>query len=325
MVANHGYVLALAKSIANHNLFQHGNTSVSLYFPSMDSINTINAETQATTVILQPYTCSVPGREAYDSHWHLIGAPSYANKNVNVTQDSLFYFYNYNASNNTDQGQSTAGDVTFNSMHSYMVQYAGQIDWKAETTIGPEQIAARRNVDYEEKVYSLSLQLMQNDVPLDQTFIRMQEDKATTEFDMNLDLTKIINSGANIYSLAGTDKIKLAGNVLPVADATIPLGVVIPQASDYTFSMPAGTDGAMVELIDYETNTRTNLLLSDYTVNIPAGTHTNRFALRVEQSKIATGIESVQDNAAGINKYIINGQMIIMRDGVMYNTTGQKL
>ena len=324
MVANHGYILALAKSIANHNLFQHGNTSVSLYFPSMYPINTIKAETQTTTAILQPYTCTVPGREAYDSHWHVIGAPSYANQTVSVKQDNLFYFYAYNAKSNTYEVKST-GTMDFNSMHSYMVQYAGQINWNAETAIGPEQIAARRNADYEEKVYNLGLQLLQNDVPLDQTFIRMQEDKATTEFDMNLDLTKIINSGANIYSLAGTDKIKLAGNVLPVANTTIPLGVIVRQAGDYTFSMPAGTDGAVVELIDYETNTRTNLLLSDYTVNIPAGTHTNRFALRVEQSKIATGIDSVQDNAAGINKYIINGQMIIMRDGMMYNTTGQKL
>ena len=143
---------------------------------------------------------------------------------------------------------------------------------------------------------------------------------------MNLDLTKIINSGANIYSLAGEKKIELAGNVLPVADTTIPLGVVIRKTGDYTFSMPAGTDGTVVELIDYEANTCTNLLLSDYIVNIPAGTHTNRFALSVAPSKIATSIESAENNAAkGINKYIINGQMVIVRDGANYNAMGQKL
>lgn len=324
MVANRGYILALAKSIAQQGIFQNNNNYVRLYFPSMEKIQSIDGNMQDVTSILKEYNCSISGREEYDSHWHVIGAPSYANKNINIRQDDLFYYYKYNTSDNTYTVQETTS-VEFKSMHSYMVQYAGNITWKAWEQ-QPEQIAARRNADYEPQICNLGLQLMQNSQTLDQTFVRMQEDDATAEFDMNLDLTKIINSGANIYSLAGEKKIELAGNVLPVADTTIPLGVVIRKTGDYTFSMPAGTDGTVVELIDYEANTRTNLLLSDYIVNIPAGTHTNRFALSVAPSKIATSLESAENNAAkGINKYIINGQMVIVRDGANYNAMGQKL
>lgn len=324
MVANRGYILALAKSIAQQGIFQNNNDHVRLYFPSMEKIQSIDDNMQNVTAILKPYTCTISGREEYDSHWHVIGAPSYANKNVAVTQDDLFFYYKYDAKTNTYEVQET-NSVEFKSMHSYMVQYAGNINWSANTTFVPQQIAASRNADYEPQLCHLGLLLMQDGKTLDQTFIRMQEDNATADYDMNLDLTKIINSGANIYSLAGDKQIELAGNVLPTDDTTIPLGVLIRQTGDYTFSMPAGTDGAVVELIDYETNTRTNLLLSDYTVNIPTGTHTNRFALRVEQSKTATGIESPADNAAGVNKYIINGQLIIVRDGATYNTIGQQL
>ena len=324
MVANRGYILALAKSIAQQGIFQNNNDHVRLYFPSMEKIQSIDGNMQNVTAILKPYTCTISGREEYDSHWHVIGAPSYANKNVAVTQDDLFFYYKYDAKTNTYEVQET-NSVEFKSMHSYMVQYAGNINWSANTTFVPQQIAASRNADYEPQLCHLGLLLMQDGKTLDQTFIRMQEDNATADYDMNLDLTKIINSGANIYSLAGDKQIELAGNVLPTDDTTIPLGVLIRQTGDYTFSMPAGTDGAVVELIDYETNTRTNLLLSDYTVNIPTGTHTNRFALRVEQSKTATGIESPADNAAGVNKYIINGQLIIVRDGATYNTIGQQL
>ena len=324
MVANRGYILALAKSIAKQGIFQNNNDYVRLYFPSMEKIQSIDGDMQNVTAILKPYTCTISGREEYDSHWHMIGAPSYANKTVDVTQDNLFFFYRYDAQSNTYEVQETSS-VNFKSMHSYMVQYAGNINWSANTTFVPQQIAASRNTDYEPQLCHLGLLLMQDGKTLDQTFIRMQEDNATADYDMNLDLTKIINSGANIYSLAGDKQIELAGNVLSTDDTTIPLGVLIRQTGDYTFSMPAGTDGAVVELIDYETNTRTNLLLSDYTVNIPTGTHTNRFALRVEQSKTATGIESPADNAAGVNKYIINGQLIIVRDGATYNTIGQQL
>ena len=324
MVANRGYILALAKSIAQQGIFQNNNNYVRLYFPSMEKIQSIDGNMQDVTSILKEYNCSISGREEYDSHWHVIGAPSYANKNINIRQDDLFYYYKYNTSDNTYTVQESSSEE-FKSMHSYMVQYAGNITWKAWEQ-QPEQIAARRNADYEPQICNLGLQLMQNSQTLDQTFVRMQEDDATAEFDMNLDLTKIINSGANIYSLAGEKKIELAGNVLPVADTTIPLGVVIRKTGDYTFSMPAGTDGTVVELIDYEANTRTNLLLSDYIVNIPAGTHTNRFALSVAPSKIATSLESAENNAAkGINKYIINGQMVIVRDGANYNAMGQKL
>ena len=78
-----------------------------------------------------------------------------------------------------------------------------------------------------------------------------------------------MNAGSNIYTLAGTEMIQLAGNSLPIANTVIPVGVQIATAGEYTFAMPDGTDGIVVELIDYETNTRTNLLLSDYIVTLP--------------------------------------------------------
>ena len=331
MVANRGYILQLAGNVASEATFQNNSEYVRLYFPSMEKIKHIDGNMQEVTSILDPYTCNISGREAYDSHWHIIGVPSYANKNVNVTQKDLFFFYEYDASNNTYSPQSsdvspTEGDKTFKSMHSYMVQYAGEINWSATTSFEPKQLAARRNADYEEKVYNLGLQLLQNGKTLDQTFIRMQEDNATADFDMNLDLTKIINAGANIYSLAGEEMIELAGNVLPVEDAVVPLGVVCAQAGNYTFSMPAGTADVVVELIDYVENTCTNLLLSDYVVSIPAGTHKNRFALSVKPSKVVTSVESTTDDAAaGLKKYIINGQLVIQRDGQLYNAIGEKL
>lgn len=325
MVANRGYVLALAKSIAKQGIFKNNNEYVRLYFPSMHKIDSIDGEMQDITELLSARSCSIAGREVYDSHWHMIGAPSYANKNVEVTQENVLFYYAYDARRNDYDVQST-GQMTFKSMHSYIVQYAGVINWSATAPFGPQQVAARRNADYEEKVYNLGLQLKQDDQKLDHTLIRMQEDNATADFDMNLDLTKMINSGANIYSLAGANKIELAGNVLPTEDVTIPIGVLIRNAGEYTFSMPAGTDGMVVELIDYEQDIRTNLLLSDYTTSIAAGKNHTRFALSVKPSKITTDLAATDENtAAGVKKYIINGQLMIQHDGQLFNAMGEKL
>ena len=156
--------------------------------------------------------------------------------------------------------------------------------------------------------------------------MRLQEEDAAVAFDMNLDLTKIINSGANIYSLAGENRVELAGNVMPVEDVVVPLGVVISQTDEYTFHMPTSMANMVVELIDYDMNTRTNLTLNDYTVLISEGKHHDRFALSLKQNHVATDATSVEkDMTTGAQKYLINGQLIIQRDGQWYNAMGSEL
>ena len=332
--ANKGYVLALTTDIADLNIFQH-TKKVSLYFPSTTLISNINADVINTPVELEPYTCTIErnNRYLYDSNWHIIGIPSYANKDQTLKQSDLFYFYTYNTANNTysvttadprDSEETVGGNnVTFKSMHSYMVQYAGTINWQETWELAAKGLAAKTS-DREDQTHSLRLELQQSNTLADKTFIKLQ-DKAgiTDEFDLNIDLTKIINSGANIYTLAGTESIQLAGNVLPVGEAVIPVGVMISAAGEYTFAMPDGTDGIVVELIDYETNTTTNLLLDDYTVTLPKGTNDARFALHVKPNKTTTSLEDVNTNTTGVKKYLIDGVLYMQKDGVLYDAQGK--
>ena len=334
--ANKGYVLALTTDIADLNIFQH-TKKVSLYFPSTTLISNINADVINTTVELEPYTCTIErnNRYLYDSNWHIIGIPSYANKNQALKQSDLFYFYTYETADNTysvttadprDSEETVGGNnVTFKSMHSYMVQYAGTIKWKETWVLGAKGLAAKTS-DSEDQTHSLRLELQQSNTLADKTFIKLQ-DKAgiTDEFDLNIDLTKIINSGANIYTLAGTELIQLAGNVLPIQETVIPLGVVISAAGEYTFAMPDGTDGIVVELIDYETNTRTNMLLDNYTVNLGKGTFENRFALHVKPDKTTTSVDNIGNEATGdkVKKYLIDGVLYMQKDGVLYDAQGR--
>ena len=323
MKANTGYVLTLNKSMLNESCPVYDNTStLKLYFPSATKIKEINSGLTKQEVTIEPLTCDITfpaDRTTKDSHWNLIGVPSYANKTITTTTESVKYFYNYDHKTDSYSTEQNGGQQTFKPMHAYMIQFAGTINWQNQTVV-PQQLAAKKNAS-EEDNHVLRLELQQNGVKADQTFVELHDD-ATTMFDMNVDLTKMFNTGANIYTLIGSET-EVAANVMPIANTVIPVGVQIAKAGEYTFAMPDGTDGIVVELIDYETNTTTNLMLDEYTVNLAAGTNESRFALSVKPDKTTTSLEDININSNGVKKYLIDGVLYLQKDGLLYDAQGK--
>ena len=337
--AGTGYVLALD---LNKIEFLHGATEVSLYFPSTNPLTMISGELTEATV--PAHECTIDrefedGGKRYnhkftDSHWNLIGVPGFADINfdLNVTkyhfmQDDASFYYNFDLAESRYAVE--ASHVTkFQAMYAYMVQFAGTIDWTSSTVVGATptepKLAARRYSDEQAEKLTLRLELAQADKKVDQTFVQLQEEGATANFDLSLDLTKIVNIGvSNIYTLTDSLKIQTAGNVLPFEETTVAVGVDIATAGEYTFRMPDGTEGMVVELIDYEANTTTNLLLDDYTVNLPTGSNETRFALSIKPEKTATSIESTTTPSdSNIRKFIIDGKLYLQKDGMLYDAQG---
>ena len=332
-----GYVLVLD---LNKVKFNHDVNSVSLYFPSEVAVGTITPDI-STTVTVPAHKCEITtgtiDHTITDSHWNLIGVPAFKDvTEFNVTQyhfaqDDASFYYRF-LTNDSKYEVVNSSNTIFQAMYSYMVQFAGTIDWnlKQVTFNENQQLAARRNGESElpEKVV-LGLELVQGEEKADQTFVQLQQEGATTNFDMNLDLTKIINSGANIYTLTN-DRIQAAGNALPMEESVVPVGIQIAAEGEYIFRMPDGTEGMVVELVDYETNTRTNLLLSDYIVTLPKGTSENRFALHIQPQKdVVTSLENIGEgvnNGEAVNKYLIDGKLIIRTaEGVVFDAQGKRL
>ena len=335
-----GYVLVLdlQKIKFNHNV-----TNVSLYFPSSEGVKTISPELPEG-ITVPGHKCEIDptigafNHQITDSHWNLIGVPAFKDVttfNVNqyhfAQEDASFY---YKFSLNTSKYEVVnSSNTTFQAMYSYMVQFAGTINWKLKTVTFNEnqQLAARRNIESElpEKIL-LGLELVQGEEKADQTFVQLQQEGVTTDFDMNIDLTKIINNGANIYTLTN-DRIQAAGNALPMEEVIVPVGVQIATDGEYTFRMPDGTGGMVVELIDYELETKTNLLLFDYTVTLPKGTNEGRFALHIQPSKsgVTTGIEGAYPQPLPEGKgtkFLIDGKLIIRTaEGEVFDAQGHRL
>ena len=320
--AGKGYVLCLDLDLLGLDADFWDNTNdIALYFPSNDENITIDSNPSSKTTEVDEWECTIErdDRKTKDSNWNIIGVAGYKNF-PDINTQGLRFYYEYFANSNTYEVNMAAA---FNCMHAYMVQFAGTIEWGANQ-VTPKAIAARKQSSGKDQ-YTLRLALQQEDTQCDHTFIRLQEDNATAEFDMNYDLCKIINSGANIYSMIGN--VEVAANVLPVEERIIPLGLDIEEDGNYTFAMPDGTDGITATLIDYETGTETNLLLADYTVELNAGIDNERFALRVRPSHVATEVENtiLTDSNDNVKKYIIDGALYLLRDGKLYDAQGRMI
>lgn len=341
-----GYVVALDLDQINaDNPFVGRITTIALYFPSTNTITDHIVNTSKVIIPVPEHVCTINrntpkgDRRIKDSHWNVIGVPSYINAVGNFGSidgkynhielekrpEQLQFYYRWLGDYDKYEVTDPSATVNFNSLTAYMVQYAGDLTWTSVLNEGPASLAAKRNSD-DMKQHHLRLELQQNGTEQDRTFLQLQEDEVTAGFDFNYDLCKINNSGANIYSLIATDRdpIEVAGNVLPVEEAIIPLGIKLDAAGEYTFAMPEGTDGITVELIDYENNTRTNMLLDDYTVNLTAGTNEARFALHVKPDKTATGVENITTPShSDVRKFIIDGILYMQKDGALYDAQGK--
>ena len=169
----------------------------------------------------------------------------------------------------------------------------------------------------------------------DQTFVRMTDDEnVSTGFEFNYDLSKEMNRNrGNIWTVT-TDGNPVAGNSQPhpLTTTIVPVGVKIAANGEYTFSMPEGTNGGDVWLIDNANSSRTNLGLMDYTVNLTTGTYEGRFSLEFPVQNVVTDLNNdgmmrsdELNDANDVRKVFVGGRLYILRDGKAYDATGAQV
>lgn len=349
-----GYIIALDLDEMGESADIWANTDrVELYFPSYGTMDNITSST--ATYEIPEHECTINrsnesnghggtlgpqyDRRVKDSHWNVLGVPTYVNPEApnfantdwttEATETSIGpnFLYQWSMTDNTVSPVSASG-YTYQAMHAYLVQYCGDVTWTSSVSVTPTSIVARRTYDEAPRSVEFRLELTQNDVAVDQTFVKLSDNEAvTTGFEFNYDLSKEFNKNrANIYTLIGTEQV--AGNVLPLTDQTtvVPVGVKISSAGDYTFSLPDGTNGVGIILIDNVANTRTNLSVLDYTVNLTAGTYDNRFVLEISPIHNATtDIEAISDEGleiSGARKVLIDGILYIVKGDKLYDVRG---
>ncbi len=354
--AGKGYVLALdldRMKDNNMNFWVNDIEQIELFFPSATEAGSIK-ETEAI-ISVAGHECTIDRRTdktAYDidkdrtkadSHWNMIGVPSYANYGTSLTSDGstvvtwnrtpytqdLPFLYEWNMVDDSYTVQSGT-TYPFKSMYAYMVQYHGDLYWSLASAT-PSSIIARRAYAQAPQEVEFKLELQQNEQMVDQTFVKLSDkEEVSANFNFDEDLCKEFNRGkANIYTIVET-YIPVAGNILPLSEQTtlVPVGVKTSADGDYTFSMPNGTDGVGVTLIDGVTGERTNLALTDYTVSLEKGTYDQRFVLEISPIEhTTTAIENSEKTDAPntVCKKLIDGVLYIIKDGKVFDARGARL
>ena len=329
--AGQGYVLSLDCEAIQ---WPHNQTTQYLYFPSKDKITDITSVLPSASMDVPEHICSITSpadRTIKDAHWNVIGVPGFndawgrATETVTVSGGDLRYFYTWDSETNT-LSTTSARNYEFKFMHSYMVQYYGNIDWSASE---PALAPARRSTNAKPEMVEFRIDIKQGDVKKDNTFVTlMDNDKITNGFDMNADLVKMYNANhANIYTLI--NDVEVSANCLPMTEQTtiVPVGVKIVANGDYTFSIPEGTEGIGVTLIDNETGIRTSLSALDYTIHLNAGTYNERFVLEISPvAQMPTDIENTDASVHdGIRKVMIDGILYIVRGNKIFDAQGKRV
>lgn len=337
-----------------------------LYFPSLDNDMSLEPLTGTVTTHLDSLKCTkwrkhegVEGegendpnwdRRAIDSNWRIIGSPSFNSTlissptfipgNFPTEEDSLAYiaahgiyglkyFYNWEIESGAPKYTiANAATTEFVALSAHLVQYAGDITWVKYSDSNPlVGIKAPKHQQEETGEQTLRLVLNQNGQQADVAYISRMAEGATEGYDLNMDLSKMINArSANIYTIS--ELYKMAGNCIPDTVTTLPVGVQLASAGDYTFAMPEGTYGTGVVLLDKATDTRTNLALTDYTVTLPAGTCDERFVLELSPiAQVSTGVETISEEglAIGARKVMVDGMLYIVKDGKVFDAQGARV
>lgn len=261
-----------------------------LYFPSVEDSFKLSQSSSNTEVTVPEHKCNVNGRDSVDSHWNVIGIPGFQPVNMKeYTEQNEFkgfkgyiapnFLYKWNGAHD-DYTVVDGTSITYQHFYSYMVQFAGTIDWgqftqgTSETT--PAAVRAQRSPQaYRQDTYRINLA---GEDAEDRTYIRLSTD-GTDGYVTNQDLEKINNSQlAQIYTLgAGT---RLAANTLPRETQTVTLGLNIPANGTYTLSLDENGQSVTAILYDKWENVYTDLSRDSYEFTQMEGRCEDRFEIQ---------------------------------------------
>ncbi len=351
-----GYILGLDLDYMqanNYNFWTNGISTIELFFPSTTNQETLQQTTVTIPALSEDYKCTINrgttegDRRVKDSYWRCIGTPSFNLYNTAVSDGSgnitwktdytwkadeseFPFIYMWNKADNTLTAQATS-TFTFLPMHAYLVQNGKQIVW-TNVSARPSSIVARQESAIMPNEYNWRITLSRDSVTEDQTYVRMTSlEQVTDSFDFGQDLVKELNTGrSDIYTFIGYERVAANSRPIETTQTTIvPMGLNIETTGEYTFSIPEGTDGVGVVLVDEATGIRTSLSALDYTVTLQQGDYTNRFYLEISPiQNTPTGIDEVPSDqvpSTKVRKVMIDGVLYIVRDGKIFDARGARV
>ncbi|MBQ7531565.1 MAG: hypothetical protein IJT12_07640 [Paludibacteraceae bacterium] len=274
----------------------------------------------ATQQVLQ-----VSDGEATDKGWNGLGNGTM--RYITIDEEPVVQVYSHSGWNYLPVN---AADNAFAVGAAYFYQADNNgSELNLSAAVNPSSIArAPQRESYNNR---FGVTLKANDVVSDRLFVTC-DDEATGTYTIGKDVQKMGDvTGAKVARLwtnaKGTNL--CAVNAAYINDqAIIPLQLFSPVSAEYTLSLDNSTEEDV-----YLTRNGIivwNLTGSDYTFELNAETD-DTYALQVVRriNTITTGVDQLNDEAKRgtdfVEKMIVNGQLFILRDGVLYDAQGKKV
>lgn len=223
-----------------------------------------------------------------------------------------------------------AGSQAFAVGSAYFVQKSEQL---SQLTLVPVQDATsvlrapQRERETDER---FGVTLTQDGKTCDNLFVTCS-DEATTAYTRGKDVQKMGDiEGAKIARLWTNAKGKNLCAIYTACtgnETVIPMNIYAPAAGAYNIALTS-----LPEEDIYLTRNGVivwDLTMSDYTLDLNAGTD-NTYALMVVRriNNTATGVDATDNDKRGtdfVEKIIVNDQLFILRDGIMYDAQGKRV
>ena len=157
-------------------------------------------------------------------------------------------------------------------------------------------------------------------------------DDYTDDYDPYADLSKWMNNSLNLYAVVGEHNLTMAAVNMERAGLAIPLVVKTTKAGTLTFDLNEAWN-MNIESLDHlylEDRTKgvvTDLLTDSYSYEAAKGETKGRFFLYAESAhNTPTDVETTtMGKTIEVIKYIENGRLIILRNGIRFDSTGKCL
>lgn len=182
---------------------------------------------------------------------------------------------------------------------------------------------AARDLENDNREFMLTIASDEQDEASDRLYLSASEN-ALPSYEIGHDLVKMgaSTSVAQLWSSAYGQQ--LCDIELPLASdmATFPLSLYAPKSGDYTIAIEREVENETLYLT-YNGAIVWNLSYSDYTTQLPAGTTDNYGIMLIRRAQqITTDMDAINANN-GSDKFIINGNLYILRDGAVYDVQGR--
>lgn len=263
--------------------------------------------------------------ESVDIGWNSLGNGTMGY--VTLDEKPLVQIYDHES--NTYTGFNSES-ITFAVGAAYFVQKPENLDALNLTSEinGTIRRAPQRNEMADNERFGLSLTT--NGKLCDNLFVTC-DDEATSAYTCGKDVQKMGNvtgtKVARLWTNAKGTNLCAIYTAYSNDQAIIPLNIYAPKAGEYTLSL----ENSPVEDVYLTRNGIIvwNLTMSDYTFELNAGSDTS-YALQVVRrvQNTATGVDAIDNDKRGtdfVEKMIVNGQLFILRDGILYDAQGKKV